>query len=287
MGRRMNYAEQGGAPDHLSVPLGDGTRLFFEVRTWFSGRAPPAVKPRGFMPNLPPKDDSDFDGYGESLGDSINGLTVIIDYRDAKGQASTRQVSCVRIENAGGKRYLRAFCHQRRALRVFLIDRIRAVMDAETGEELTNGDAFFDQYINDRITNSPLGWGLSPIQRADLGAGLSVLTFLARCDGHIHPSELDEIETFIAAWWMRAEISAEIPEQDIAAYARRLAPDVEAFVIAAQRVGSDALLRQLIAGYARRVVEADGIIAAEERHWIRRLVEWLMVADQGMEQGNA
>lgn len=233
------------------------------------------MSPKGFQPKLPPEDAHGFAGEGEVVGESVNGLSVIIEYRDARGAASLRQISCIRIENAKRKRYLRAFCHYRRALRMFLLDRIDSVLDAETGEFLAAGSDYFGQYTDDRISTSPPGWGLSPVRRADLGAGLTVLTFLSRCDGEMHPAEMDEIETFVAAWWVRAEIRAEIPEADILSYARRLAPDVEAFVLAAQRVWASPVLTALIAGYARRVIEADGVIAAEEHHWIRRLVEWL------------
>lgn len=249
--------------------------LFFTIRSRFGDRAPPAVSPRGFQPKLPQEDAQGFIGKGEVVGDSVNGLTVIIEYRDARGVPSVRQISCIRIENAKGKRYLRAFCHHRRALRMFLVERIDSVLDAETGEMLAGGGDYFEQFTDDRITASQPGWGLSPIQRADLGAGLTVLTFLSRCDGEVHPNEIEEIETFVSAWWMRAEIRAEMPEADILGYARRLAPDVEAFVLAAQRVWANPLLTPLIAGYAARVVEADGVLAAEERHWISRLVEWL------------
>lgn len=245
------------------------------LRGRYSDRTPPAVSPRGFKAQLPQHDDDEFEDGDQSSGDSVNGLTVIICYRDSKGAASTRQISCVRIEVGKGKRYLRAFCHHRRALRMFLIDRIDTVSDAETGEELADGDEFFGQYADDRISASPPGWGLSPVQRADLGAGLTVLTFLSRCDGKMHPLEEHEIDTFTSAWWIRAEIRADLPEGDIAAHSRRLAPDVEAFALAAERVRGNRILAPLVAGYARRVVEADDVIAKEEGYWISRLADWL------------
>lgn len=249
------------------------------VRERFGASIPQAPSPQGFAPLLPAEDSdeapSDMPAMRQTAGDSVNGLTIIIAYRDAKGAASLRQVSCVRIETGQGKRYLRAFCHHRRAQRVFLLTRIESVHDAETGEELAGGIDYFAPFADDRIGESPLGWGLSPVQRANLGAGLTALIFLSRCDGHVDTAENDEIDTFTASWWIRAEIRAPFPEADIAAHIRRIAPDVEAFVVAIERIRQSEELRTLVAGYARRVVEADGRIAPEEHHWIVKLVQWL------------
>jgi hypothetical protein len=240
---------------------------------------PPAPTPPGFQPRLPSEDAISEQVNGEPAGDAINGVTIIIGYRDAKGEASTRQVSCIRIENSKGKRYLRAFCHQRRALRTFLIERIDEVLDAETGEVINVGSIYFAAYADDRISETSLGWGLSPMQRAELGAALTVLTFLSRCDGRMHAAELAEIESFAASWWIRTEIRADYPEVDIIAHIRRLAPDPEAFFVAAERVWSNTVLASLVGGYTRRVIEADDQIAKEEAHWISRLAAWLETAD--------
>src|SRR3990167_6955644 len=62
---------------------------------------------------------------------------------------------------------------------------------------------------------------------------LPALFFLSRCDGHVDAAENDEIDTFTASWWIRAEIHAPFPEADISAHIRRMAPDVEAFERAA------------------------------------------------------
>ena len=249
------------------------------VRERFGASVPQAPSPQGFAPRLPAEDSeeapSDMPAMRQTAGDSVNGLTIIIAYRDAKGAASLRQVSCIRIETGQGNRYLRAFCHHRRAQRVCLLTRIESVHDAETGEELAGGTDYFAPFADDRIGESPLGWGLSPSQRANLGAGLTALIFLSRCDGHVDTAEDDEIDTFTASWWIRAEIRAPFPEADIAAHIRRMAPDVEAFVVAIERIRQSEELRTLVAGYARRVVEADGRIAPEEHHWIVKLVQWL------------
>lgn len=252
--------------------------IFRDLRTHFVGRAPVAPSPPGWTPELPATDAADELAVESEeaipVGDSIRGVTLILNYIDAEGIGSTRQISCSRLEQMHGALYLRAFCHYRLAPRKFRIDRIVGVFDALTGEQLGEGTDYFAAYVADRVAGGAGEWGLSPDQRAALGAALVVLTFLSRCDGHCHALEREEIETFTAGWWMRAEISAPFPEADIAARVRRLSPDVEALEIAAQHVLRDRLLRPMVAGYARRLIEADGRIADQEQEWIARLIRW-------------
>lgn len=254
-------------------------QLFGEIRVRFGEMAPVAPSPPDWAPRLP-----SFDGAPELIaiddpnavpvGDAIRGLTIILNYIDAEGAESTRQVSCSRLICEYGSLYLRAFCHQRRAPRKFRTDRIAGVYDAVTGEHLGPGGDYFAAYLADRVGDGAGEWGLLPGQRSALGAALIVLTFLSRCDGQCHRLESEEIDTFVAGWWMRAEIDAPFPEQDVAARVRRLAPDVEAFELAANHVKYDRTLRPIVSGYARRLVAADQRIAAQEQGWIGRLIEW-------------
>ena len=259
-------------------------QVFDMVRDKFSTAVPPAPSPPGFAARVPAEDADTAPGAGartasasrarDCAGESVAGLTLIIEYRDGKGAESMRQISCIRIEFLRGERYLRAFCHTRKQQRAFRIDRIETVIDAETGETLTDGDHYFAAFADDRVSAAPMGWGLSVQQRARLAAGLNVLTFLSRCDGHCHPAERDEIDSFAASWWIRAGIAAPMPEAEIFDYARRLAPDAEAFLLAAQRVRRCKLTRPLVGGYVQRLIEADGRIAPEEHDWVLQLIDW-------------
>ena len=249
-------------------------QLFSFLRDKFGTTAPAAPRPPGFVARVPVDDFHGGRKDGHPIGESVSGMTVIFDYRDSRGAESRRQVSCIRIESQGGTRYLRAFCHTRTKQRLFRLDRIELVSDAVTGELLTDGPGYFGDFADDRVSTARYGWGLSVQKRAMLGAGLTVLTFLSRCDGQMHPAEIDEIETFAAAWWMRAGPDAAMPEADIYDHARKLARDVEAFVLAAERVRGCATTGPLVTGYARRLVEADGRISPEEHHWITKLIKW-------------
>lgn len=255
-------------------------QLFGELRSRFGELAPPAPSPPGWRAALPAMDSPTEtaaidDPEAIVIAPGIRGLTLILNYTDAHDAVSTRQVSCSRIAREYGQLYLRAFCHQRRAPRKFHLSRIAGVYDAVTGELLGTGVAFFDKHISDRTALAAGEWGLLPGQREALGAGLIVLTFLSRCDGQCHPLERDEIETFAAGWWIRSEISASFPEEAVAERARRMAPDVDAFEYAARFARGDRLLRPMLAGYARRLIEADGRIAQAEHDWIATLIRWL------------
>lgn len=254
-------------------------QLFGELRTRFGDMAPPAPSPPGWAPRLPPLDQAPelvpiVDPEAIAIGHGIRGLSLILDYVDAQQSKSTRQVSCSRLVHEYGQMYLRAFCHQRRAPRQFHLGRIAGVYDIVTGELLGTGAAFFEAHVADRTAVATGEWGLLPVQREALGAGLIVLTFLSRCDGECHPLERDEIEAFATSWWIRAEIATDFPEEQVATRARRLAPDVEVFEAAARMIRHDRTLRPMVAGYARQLIAADGRIAAAEHDWIATLIRW-------------
>lgn len=231
----------------------------------------PAVK--SVIPDI---DDIDSIDEGPGQADAVTGHNCIIEYVDRKGSASVRQISCIRINTAtGGKTYVTAWCHERRARRVFVVGGITQVIDAETGEMLGGGSTYFERFTTDGHFQAGFRWGLSPSDYTDLVAGLNVMLFLARCDGETHAREADEIESFVTSWWIRREIMHDIPEAEIATKIRRLAPDAEAFVMALDRASANRILRPLLAGYTGRLIEADGIFHQNELYWIQIVADRL------------
>jgi hypothetical protein len=208
--------------------------------------------------------------------DNVTGHLVIIDYRDAKGVDSTRRISCIRLNTANADRaYLMAWCHERRARRSFLVGRITEVIDATTGESCGSGPKYFSTFAADGHFSAGYHWGLCPVDYANIVAGLNVLTFMARCDGHAHESEHDEIDAFITSWWMRREFAHDIPEMEVAQKVRKLAPDAESFVMSLDRAAHEPLIRGLLYRYADRLIVADGRIDPKEAHWIKLVREQL------------
>lgn len=223
-----------------------------------------------FDSRCPVKPDTETAGH-----EAITGSQIVIEYRDGKGQQSTRRITCRRIETRGGVRYLSAFCLERNALRAFRADRIVAIIDPATGEVHSPGTVWLLRFSDDETSASGWRFGLSPQQFSHLTAGLNVLTFLARCDGNWHELEREAVEQFAAIWWMRAEVRAEFDIDAIGRHATRLGPDPETFALAVEHCGADPVLRRIIAQHAAAVIDADGRHHPKELYWGQVIVDHL------------
>jgi hypothetical protein len=208
-----------------------------------------------------------------TTNDSLTGLSIIIEYEDARRRRTQRSITCRSFQVAASTSYVHAYCHHRQALRSFRLDRILEVFDPLTGESL--GVAFFERFAPNRITKSSLSWGLSVSKRASLVHLLNALVFIARCDKEFHPSERDSLEQAITRFWLHSEIAADCPVDDILGYADRLAPDGETFWVAMSQIKEDAVLTSLFRRAATQLIEADGIIRREETYWAIEIDDFL------------
>lgn len=192
----------------------------------------------------------------------------VIAYRDVRGRPSQRRITCIRMEQAAGSIFVHAYCHERASRRTFKLDRIEVVADIHTAEIVSDDPPhFFSQFDIVARQQSPLTWGLSVAQRADLLAGLNALVFMARCDKEWHPAERDEIERFVVSYWLRSEIPGEPPLDDILAHAARLSPDPEVFYLSLTRCHDRRALAPIIRRAIQSVVDADGRIHSKEFYW--------------------
>jgi uncharacterized tellurite resistance protein B-like protein len=90
--------------------------------------------PPGMQAVLPPADPEDNHyAEGQIYGKAV-GRTVIIDYCDAAGNETRRQVTVKQVIGEGESAEIFCWCHHRRALRTFLFARIQAMYRADTGE---------------------------------------------------------------------------------------------------------------------------------------------------------
>jgi hypothetical protein len=155
-------------------------------------------------------------------------------------------------------------------MRQFKVERVSAIADVHTGELISeDAKAYFTQFLVDHHQQSQIGWGLSVMQRADLLAGLNVLVFMARCDKDWHPLERDEIERFITAYWLRHEIAAELPLDDILNHVARLSPDPEVFYVSLTRCAERPALVPVLRRSLQSVIDADGHVHENEFYWGR------------------
>lgn len=220
----------------------------------------------------------------------IAGLFIQIEYQDAAGVQTARRITCRDICQSGANRLLRAHCHERDALRSFRIDRIRIVVDPETGEVL-EPTAFFAAYVSaeqdafatylvvrpgrERSTSVAAFDDLSNAQRYDLIAGLKVLSFLAHCDADWHLFEDEEIAKFVWEWWAGQGLDAEPDIGGIMAYVRRLRPRPDDFYVSLKRASRNRRLGDLLLRAVTAVVEADGEIRSAEHRWVCELQGYL------------
>jgi hypothetical protein len=246
---------------------------------WMVIRGKASVVPKAvrFEPILPKDDEANLLEAPEppiAAGQPVTGFACIISYRDAKGRESLRRITCQRLDLFGNAKHKYAYCHERAAVRQFNLSRVGSVSDILTGEAIGDGAAFFDRFSVDRQQQSPVGWGLSVSQRADLLAGLNALVFMARCDKHWHPAERETIESFVSSYWIRADIRGDAPIDDIMAHTDRLAPDAEAFFMSLTRCQESRLLAKTIRRSIQTVVDADGLIRTEEVFWGAKVDEF-------------
>lgn len=219
-------------------------------------------------------DDSGFLG---SISDiqAISGRCLIIEYVNLKNERTQRVITCRQYAVRGDKTYVQAFCHHRKTLRSFRIDRIIDVFDPVTGESLSPVQAFFAQFSPDRIAKSGLTWGLSVGRYADLIALINGLIFIARCDREYHPSEMVSLEQAITGFWIRMEIQGDADFYDILRYSEKLAPDGETFWLAMARFREEPALASIFRRYAHLLIQADGFVRPEEAYWAIEIDDFL------------
>lgn len=213
-------------------------------------------------------------GYAE-------GQSFIIEYEDAQGEASTRRVTVIEIRRAaGGAPALYARCHERRAMRLFRVDRITSCIDFD-GEVHNDVAAFMRDSFGMTAELSPAApprqpehrvWGA--IRRAH-AAHLMLLTALSHADAEMIPEEVD----VIVDWCERRAIAEGMrPDAEFRRlarrYAMRLRPDGQLVARALEDLYNQdpgTVVPLLAAGIA--VIDADGLRHPEERDLLNRIAE--------------
>lgn len=267
---------------------------------WLSGRAPdlhdaprhlPPLRRALLRPDAPDPAELRL-RRGEvvdAVSVEIENVSCVIEYADARGIATSRTITMLRIVPGDAAPILQAVCHLRHAVRHFRLDRIRAIITISDGEVFEAGE-FFKQFLGLEILGiSEVGPEPAAAKRENPGGGpaadliralhdtlrpaLTILVTASRCDDHIDPREMElifayaENEAVLAHGAGRpgtpldlaaldrfpALIAAMRPQRDTVAEAARA-------VLTADPDSLGRFLRTL-----RRVVEADGRIADEER----------------------
>lgn len=156
---------------------------------------------------------------------------------------------------------MRAFCHERRAPRLFKAGSVRAAVDLSTGEVLEEPSAlkeFFERLaaFDEIELDDPTG---AVFKR--LRPGILILLFLARCDGVEHPSELEVILDYLDQDCAPPGLHIPKAKEELA----KINPDEDSFHRALSRLASEdpeELVR--VARFVKRLIEADGAITETE-----------------------
>lgn len=209
----------------------------------------------------------------------IAGFICAIEYADVDGVVTERVINCRRYEHFNSKPRVGAICGTSRKYKTFNCDRILQVRDVETRQHLGDG-TFFEQFVVGAHKVPKSDWNTTSQRKSLIVAGLNVLCFMARCDGHWHQLEEQVIEEFVCSLWIRKEWENEPPLPEIVAHARRLAPDGEVFRAAIAQYGHSNTSAAILSRFVQRVVAADGVICDAEHRWGAEFEELLAEAKQ-------
>lgn len=191
----------------------------------------------------------------------ISAFLCVVDYA-----GDTRLITCRRYDGIGDQRYVGAVCHLAKGYRQFRCDRIEAVYDARTGEQIGDG-GFFNRFALDGWRDRAPTWGLKAPAKSKLVAALNVLSFMARCDGQWHSVEGEVIERFIVSLWIRMNWPGDPDVADIAAHTERLAPDADVFFRSLRSCARDSTIEPLLRRTIGALIAADGTICSAEMDW--------------------
>lgn len=124
---------------------------------------------------------------------SIVGQEFILEYCDAAGQRSSRRIVVRGLEiTVGNYLALDGWCDDLGRGGTFRVDRIVSLAWASTGELILDPIIF----VRSLSAHIPLVDSTERILY-ETKYGIRLLLLLARCDGSIHPAEVDAIRTFV------------------------------------------------------------------------------------------
>lgn len=191
--------------------------------------------------------------------DETSSWACQIRYLNDKGEESERTITCKRLHGYGGITHIDAFCHSRERPRSFRIDRILDLIDIETGEVL-HAESHFEM----------LGTaGALPFEDKGFTAFVQIATFMAKCDGHYHPMEVEALEAAITAYVIRFGGDDAQIEQAMARLPR-IAPDGADVAKAVKRLKVSPIggrVSRLILDHCGQIMDADGAHHPQEMAW--------------------
>lgn len=180
-------------------------------------------------------------------------LVFHIIYEDAGGRISQRIVTVRKVEVGKTGPMLFCFCHLRKRVRRFALERVQEVFDASTGEVHTEPKAFF-------LSHPLLARPEAHEDRAFrlCADDLTILTAVGAADGRFDPDEQDQLLVHVFDRYEEGPLDELRLRQRLSL----LTPDHVSFYKSLTRVAQadNRLLRRSL----RRIVDADGVLDPAE-----------------------
>jgi len=214
----------------------------------------------------------------ETTDQDLHGIIVMIEYVDAKGQASQRRIRIEAIKRHPNKPMnLQAFCFERNARRTFKVERIKSVIDPDG--VVHDPKDYFGVVLGvaaDKAKPPPQGaHGAAGVeQRRCCVHGWRGLVAMCWADGDMDSAEVDAIVDYIVEEAQHNGLSSN--EHDVAAIrsfiCRQTPPDADPWdnLFEFEEAPRD-VQRRLVNG-ARAVMEADGVIDPAEKELLDEIM---------------
>lgn len=201
---------------------------------------------------------------------TIAGRVFVLEYCDADGVVTEREVDARAVQVEGDRLYLKAFCRLRGEERSFRADRIMRLVDRGSGEEMYRPAAFLAWFVDAPASTYVDAAHASIMTRAR--PGLIMLAWMARSDGVLSEPEIAVMLDFV-------EERAAIGRSGARAFDKGLARldildlDVtfDAALAAGRRIADTKAERALVRRYLDMMAAVDGVISDVERRRIDRL----------------
>lgn len=189
------------------------------------------------------------------------GAVLGIDYVDVEGAETSRRIKPLAFKPSGGDWHLYAICMERQAFRCFLASRIQGAVDLRTGEIFDEPSEIFNGILGVTYGAIETPKDATRVVWRQYPDAINALVFLARCDGHHHPSETDTILRFV-------DTIAAAPGIDVDHATELLNVswvDEHHYTSSLTRIArqGEEQLRQ-VARYARKIIDADGALNEDE-----------------------
>jgi tellurite resistance protein len=225
------------------------------------------------LPNLDlhvPEEDANEPDCGDALVANALSRFLAIEYVDAKNQESRRRITVLNVQKKGDDYLVNAMCHERGAMRSFRASRIRLCFDPNTGEVFEDVFGFLERRL--LLSEPEIDPTAEATRRAlqKFAPELSILVYLARCDGDYAPSEREAIMDFLQTAVYPASIDFGMASNHILS----LEPCSAAVFEALDVIENEPPRRQkLLLDAVRAVVEADGELTPAEFEMLMEMRE--------------